>query len=272
MKVEVELGVNLEVMVRGSGRPLVLVHGWRQSSKLFMKQIEYFESDRQVIAIDLRGHGGSDVPLHGYEISRLGHDLHQVLAALNISACDIVGHSMGCMVIWSHIKDYGGDIFNRVVFVDQAAVMVAESGDIGFEKRKWGALFTPQTLDDITLAIDSPLAGYSYIENMLTPLALEEDRSMVLQENQILPKSCAAALYRSMALSDWRDVICAIRCPALVVWGERGTYSETSQRAIVNAIPMSQFVKVSADNGGGHLVFLENASYFNRMLTTFFQI
>ena len=60
----------------------------------------------QVIALDMRGHGESEKPEYGHRVSRL-QDLHQTISKLGLSKVDLMGHSMGCAVIWAYIDLYG---------------------------------------------------------------------------------------------------------------------------------------------------------------------
>ena len=53
------MDIALSYLEKGSGQPLILLHGNGGSSKYFKKQIDYFSGDYRVIAIDTRGHGKS---------------------------------------------------------------------------------------------------------------------------------------------------------------------------------------------------------------------
>ena len=77
-------GVRLNLVEHGSGRPLVLVPGWSQTARQFAAQIEGLADRYRVIAIDMRGHGQSEKPAHGYKIQRLAQDLKDVLDALDL--------------------------------------------------------------------------------------------------------------------------------------------------------------------------------------------
>ena len=84
--VTVSDGTNLHYIDAGSGRPLVMIPGWSQSAAEFKHQIDDLAIDRRVIALDMRGHGESDKPDHGYRIARLSRDLDDVLEQVNLYA------------------------------------------------------------------------------------------------------------------------------------------------------------------------------------------
>jgi non-heme chloroperoxidase len=58
-------GVKLYYEERGSGKPLVLIHGWSCSGNFFTRNVESLSSGCRVINVDLRGHGRSDKPTWG---------------------------------------------------------------------------------------------------------------------------------------------------------------------------------------------------------------
>jgi non-heme chloroperoxidase len=76
-------GVTLRYLEAGSGAPLVMVPGWSQTATQFKHQLERLSDRYGVIALDMRGHGESDKPDHGYRISRFAKDLHDALIALD---------------------------------------------------------------------------------------------------------------------------------------------------------------------------------------------
>ena len=77
-------GVNLSYIEAGSGQPLVMVPGWSQTAAQWHHQIEAFAQTHRVIALDMRGHGESDKPGHGYRVYRLSQDLRDAMVALDV--------------------------------------------------------------------------------------------------------------------------------------------------------------------------------------------
>ena len=100
-------GTTLSYQEAGEGRPLVLVHGWSQSAEQFLYQFNAFSASHHVIAFDQRGHGLSSRPDYGYRISRLAMDLRELLVGLDLDDVAILGHSMGCSVIWCYLDLFG---------------------------------------------------------------------------------------------------------------------------------------------------------------------
>ncbi len=119
-------GVRLRVSdTGGGGIPLILLHGWGQTAALFDGQLTGLAGARRVIAYDMRGHGLSDKPDHGYRIARLAADLRDVLDALGIEQADLLGWSMGASVTWSYLELFGSARVRSLVIVDQPAAVIA---------------------------------------------------------------------------------------------------------------------------------------------------
>lgn len=96
-----DLRIHYEVF--GEGRPLVLVHGWSASIEFNWKQpgwIDALKSERQVIAIDIRGHGDSDKPHDpaAYGYAAMSEDVIAVMDHLGVKRADFVGYSLGADV------------------------------------------------------------------------------------------------------------------------------------------------------------------------------
>jgi pimeloyl-ACP methyl ester carboxylesterase len=79
-------------------RPLVLVHGFTGSRDDFADVLDDLAALGRVIVPDLRGHGGTTNPGHGYLLEQLRRDLLGFLDALEIEKCDLLGHSLGGMI------------------------------------------------------------------------------------------------------------------------------------------------------------------------------
>src|ERR1700759_2441609 len=97
-------GVALDVEVQGEGRPVVLVHGWPDTKRLWSKQVPALvDAGFQVITYDQRGYGASDKPaaVDAYSIVFLAIDVTAILDHLDIERAHVVGHDWGSAVAWA---------------------------------------------------------------------------------------------------------------------------------------------------------------------------
>ncbi|WET78316.1 alpha/beta hydrolase [Amycolatopsis sp. QT-25] len=95
-------GVRLHYVAGGSGSPVVLLPGWPQTWWAFHKVMPALAANHRVIAVDLRGMGGSSKPQAGYDKETMAADIHALLAELGYAKADLVGHDIGAMVAHSY--------------------------------------------------------------------------------------------------------------------------------------------------------------------------
>jgi non-heme chloroperoxidase len=266
-------GVTLRYQEAGAGKPLVMLPGWSQSAAEFKYQVSALAEGRRVIAIDMRGHGESDKPASGYRISRLAADLRDVLIALDLDDVDLLGHSMGCSVIWSYLELFGARRLSRLILVDEAAAVTGNPSWPQAEREALACLF-PGPLDlaqqyhQVLTATDAESTA-DLLAGMFTEGVAREDLLWVAAENLKLPRRHAANLVYHHAIIDWRDVIPAIRLPTLVVGGHASMFPAHTQEWIAEQIPGAECVIFAADDGGSHFMFYENPAKFNAVVEAF---
>ena len=96
-RVEVD-GAGIEYQVTGRGRPVVLLHGFPDTGRLWRHQVPALtEAGFQVIVPDLRGYGRSSKPgaVEAYSLPLLAGDVLAILAERQISRAHVVGHDWG---------------------------------------------------------------------------------------------------------------------------------------------------------------------------------
>jgi pimeloyl-ACP methyl ester carboxylesterase len=115
-------GVELAWGERGSGRPLVLVHGWTGSAHDFTLHIDELSKHRHVFALDHRGHGDSTNTgvADSYTIARLAADLEAWAEAVIGEPFDLLGHSMGGRVVIDFALKRA-DLVNSLILMDTTA-------------------------------------------------------------------------------------------------------------------------------------------------------
>jgi pimeloyl-ACP methyl ester carboxylesterase len=97
-------GVGIEYQVTGQGRPVVLLHGFPDSGRLWRHQVPALAgAGFQVIVPDLRGYGrsGKPEPVEAYSMPLLAGDVMAVLADLQIARAHVVGHDWGAGLAWA---------------------------------------------------------------------------------------------------------------------------------------------------------------------------
>jgi pimeloyl-ACP methyl ester carboxylesterase len=88
-------GIELYYEIRGSGRPLVLLHGGLGAIEMFGPNLPALAKGRQVIAVDLQGHGRTADIHRPLSVELMADDIAALMKHLGIGPSDIMGYSLG---------------------------------------------------------------------------------------------------------------------------------------------------------------------------------
>lgn len=265
-------GIALHYVTSGTGSPLVFVHGWSHSAKVFFAQLEALRDRHQVFALDQRGHGSSDKPAHGMRVSRLAKDLHEFLAHVGITGATVVGHGMGAAVLWCYWDLFGSERIGKLVFVDQSPLATANPNMTADDQKLAGTNFD---LRDLYVemnglgGINGGAVTEALIKGMVSPRGTRELTAFIVTENFRLPRKQAAQLLFDWATRDWRDTIPRISVPTLCVGAKGSPVPCESQRWIHEHIRGSELLLFEEHEGGSHFMFMENPKKFNAALAAF---
>ncbi|MBQ6394867.1 MAG: alpha/beta hydrolase, partial [Atopobiaceae bacterium] len=131
-------GVSLRYLHAGTGTPLIMVPGWAGTADTFSLNAPDFAQDNEVFVLDMRGHGFSEVPAYGAQIARLSADLAEFSVWVGAPKVNLIGHSMGCCVLWGYMELFGQDRIEHAVFIDEAPLLTANPEDSDEEVRLYG--------------------------------------------------------------------------------------------------------------------------------------
>lgn len=227
-------GVTLRYLEAGSGPPLVMIPGWSQTAAQFKHQIEGLSDRYRVIAVDMRGHGDSDKPAHGYRISRFAKDLHDVLGALDLTEVNLLAHSLGCAVVWCYLDMFGPERLAKLILVDQSPFLTANPAWSKEEREAAEFALSPeQRHDPISLyemehLLDAvaKLAGpdgeavtRAFVGGLFTPRVSDVEKAWAIDRMLMLPRAYAARLLYDNALQSWFNVVTRITLPTLLIGG-----------------------------------------------------
>lgn len=270
--IEASDGARLNLLEAGEGAPLLMLPGWSQTAAMFRSQLEGLSDSYRVIAMDQRGHGDSENVAHGYRISRLAKDLHDALDALGLEEVTVLGHSMGCAVLWCHWDLFGRDRFRKMVIVDQPPALMIRPAWSEETRRNRGCFLTAEAVMENCDALegdDAEAFAEEFAMGMFRPELPAEDRAFVLKENLKMPRAGASALLQSCAMGDWSDVIPKIDVPTLIVGGTASQVPTSCHEWTHSQIKGSKLVIFPREEGGSHFMFWENPERFNEVLADF---
>ncbi len=103
--------VKIHYLKAGTGKtPLILLHGFGDTSQMWLPLFEEFGQDYTLIAPDLRGLGDSSRPASGYDKKTAAVDIHELVKSLGYERLDLVGHDIGLMVAYSYAAQYPQEV------------------------------------------------------------------------------------------------------------------------------------------------------------------
>ncbi len=103
-------GGTVAVTVGGSGPPIVLIHGYAESSRMWKPLARELAPRFTVIAPDLPGFGQSSIPKTGLEMKTAAERLHAAINALGYTKVRVVGHDIGLMVAYAYAAMYPQEV------------------------------------------------------------------------------------------------------------------------------------------------------------------
>src|SRR5713101_5516652 len=88
-------GVRMHCFIGGTGSSVVLLHGYAETSRMWLPIMPLLTKNHTVIVPDLRGAGDSSKPESGYDKKNMAVDIHDLTSSLGINRARIVGHDIG---------------------------------------------------------------------------------------------------------------------------------------------------------------------------------
>jgi pimeloyl-ACP methyl ester carboxylesterase len=141
-------GVKIHYLKAGTGKtPLVLIHGFGDTSHMWIPLFDEFGKDYTIIAPDMRGLGDSSRPATGYAKKTLAADIHELVKSLGYKQIYLVGHDIGLMVAYSYAAQYPSE-------VEKLALLEAPIPGIG---DVWEKVYTTPALWHFHF-VNSPIA------------------------------------------------------------------------------------------------------------------
>ena len=252
--------IDLNVVDRGQGMPLLLAHGFPLDHTMWHAQIDELSKTQRVIAPDLRGFGASQVTAGTVTMEQFADDLTLLLDALDVTEPVVFcGLSMGGYVAWQFWRRHASRL-KALVLCDTKAK--ADTPEAAAGRMKMVEHVLSAGAEVVADAMPAKLFAPDTFQRQ--PQIVEEVKQTIRRTH---PESIAAALRGMAARPDMSGELRQMAVPALVIVGEHDSISPVDEmREIANSLPRSQFVVISA---AGHMSPLEEPARFNEALGTF---
>jgi pimeloyl-ACP methyl ester carboxylesterase len=137
-------GVKLHYLIAGKGDPILLLHGYAETSRMWLPLITKLAGNHTVIAPDLRGFGQSTAPAGGYTKKEMAQDIHALMVKLGYPKVRLVGHDIGLMVAYAYAAQYPGEV-DRIVLMDAFLPGVGDWKNVWLLRDLWHFHFYGKT-------------------------------------------------------------------------------------------------------------------------------
>jgi pimeloyl-ACP methyl ester carboxylesterase len=253
----------------GSGRAVVLIHGWPLSGESWSEQVPAFEAaGYRVITYDRRGFGRSDKPLTGYGYDTLTEDLHAVLTELDLQDVTLVGFSMGGGEVARYFTEYGTERLHSVVFASAVPPYLLQrpGNPDGPLTAGEAAKMTAGLTANRESFFDDFVTQFFSVNGELK--VTEQQRQDALALTAQASKAAALECLTSFGTTDFRDDLAQVTVPTLVIHGDGdGTVPfEGSGARTHAAIAGSELVVIE---GAPHGVNVSHAEQWNSAVLDF---
>lgn len=245
-------GVRLHYLEAGPrrARTIVLVPGWTMPAWIWGPQISAFSRSYRVIAFDPRGQGESEVAISGYEPTRRGQDIAELIAAVGDQPVVLVGWSLGVLDALAYIHDHGDARVAGLVLVDNS---VGEEPASRPHPRRGRQPPREEFTRAFVRGMFRKPQSEIYLETLADAMLRTPDYAS------------AALLAYPVPRSYWRATVYATTKP--VLYAVRPAFAE--QALNLERYRPGTEIAVFAD--AGHALFIDDAVRFNRLMQDFIQ-
>jgi len=177
-------GIRLHYLAAGEGGdPVVLLHGFAETSHMWRPLIAELSDRHTVIAPDLRGFGQSSAPSDGYTKLAMAQDVHALVKSLKLDRIRLVGHDIGLMVAYAFAAQYPQE-------VDRLVLMEAFLPGVG----DWNSVFLLRDLWHFHFYGKTPLALVTgrervYLEHFWNDFAANPEKSLPEADREFYAKA-----------------------------------------------------------------------------------
>ena len=253
----------------GSGRPVVMIHGYPLSGRAWDKQLPMLlEAGNRVITYDRRGFGKSSQPATGYDYDTFAADLNMLLETLDLREVTLVGHSMGTGEVTRYLGRYGSARVARGVLVSPIPPFLLQTPDNpdGLPASLFDG-FIQAARQDMPAWMKGFLDNFYNIDKLRGTLV--SDQAYQASWNVASSASAIAAVACIPTWeTDFRADLPKIDVPMLVIQGDADQvlpYPKTGER-LPGLISNLQLVVI---DGGPHAIAWTHADQVNSALQKF---
>lgn len=244
-------GLNIEYTEKGNGTPVLLLHGWGSSFDVYKGIINTLENRCRLVAVNFPGCGNSDTMENPWSLDDYCNFVLEFMKTVKLENPIMMGHSHGGRVI---LKMSAEGMVNppKIVLLDSAGLIPKKSAKQKFRAKSFKAIKRVLTLPVIK----------NHSEGLLEKARQHYGSADYNAAPEVLRKTLV-----SLVNTDLRDIIHNIKCPTLLIWGDKDTATPLSDAKIIESLIPDAGLCVL--EGCGHYSFCEKPYQAHAILNSF---
>ena len=253
----------------GSGRPVILIHGWPLSADSWDDQaMAIAQAGFRAIAYDRRGFGRSSQPWSGYDYDTLADDLADVIAATGANDATLVGFSMGGGEVARYMSRHKGKQVAQAALISSIVPFLLKTPDHpeGIDQSVFDEKLAQLKADRPHFLADfyKTFYGVGMISQPVSNEVLEWSRSISMQASLKATFDCS----RALASTDFRPDLAAFEVPTLLIHGtaDKNVPIDITSRAAVKGIRQAKLIEYE---GAAHGVLVTHKEQVIKDLLAF---
>ena len=243
----------------GSGPAILLLHGYPFNRTMWREQVDALKRMHRVVAVDLRGHGESEVTDGVVTMEDMARDAKALLDRLGINRVAIAGLSMGGYVALEFCHIFPTSV-RAVILADTRAQADTE------EAKANRAVQIEKALHEGMAAIADAM-----LPKLLTPETMSHSPELVERVREMMtttsPRGAAAALRGMVRRQDFRSFVSRILAPTLLLVGRLDQITPVEDSEFMHREIGGSRLEII--EGAGHVSNLERPQQFNKALLSF---
>ena len=261
--------IDLHYEDHGSGKPVVLIHGYPLSGASWERQLPpLLDAGYRVITYSRRGFGTSSKPTTGYNYDTFSEDLHQLLTKLDLKNVALVGFSMGGGEVARYQGRYGSKNISKSVIISGVPPYLLKASDNpeGVDKPVFDGIEKAVAADRYAFFTEFFKNFYNTDQNLGTRVSEEAIRNswnIAALAGSYASVACVRTWYE-----DFRKDLARITSPTLVIHGDADRivpYASAGARTV----KMVQGARLVTIKNGPHFITWTHADEVNNALLSF---
>ncbi|MCB8878344.1 alpha/beta fold hydrolase [Acidisoma silvae] len=253
--VETRDGVNLHVKDTGTGKPVVLIHGWPLTGDMFEYQtLALLEAGYRVITYDRRGFGQSGHPVGLYDYDTLADDLAAVLEDRDVHGATLVGFSMGGGEVARYLQRHGRGRVAKAALISSVVPYLLNdaSNPEGVNESIFDEMKANIRQDrfEFLQTFAKQFYGIGLVSRPVSSALLEWTFQLAVMASPKATLECVDAFGKT----DFRGDMASFTIPTLIIHGtaDKTVPIDVSGRAAAAAIPHATFIEYEGEPHGLH--------------------